>query len=46
MKGTDHQGERDVRIAKIQKIKAMGIVPYAQSFGKKDLIGDLSKNAE
>jgi lysyl-tRNA synthetase, class II len=42
----DHQGEREVRIAKVQKIKAMGIVPYAQSFNKKDLISDIIKNYE
>jgi lysyl-tRNA synthetase class 2 len=42
----DHQGERDVRIAKIQKIKDMGIIPFAQSFDKKDLIGDIIKNYE
>jgi len=34
----DHQGERETRIAKVQKMKAMGIVPYAQSFDKKILI--------
>ena len=45
-KATDHQGEREVRIAKIQKMKAMGIIPYAQSFGKKDLIGDIIKRSE
>ncbi len=38
VKVTDHQGERDVRIAKISKIKAMGIQPYAQSFDKKNMI--------
>ncbi|MEI6672855.1 MAG: hypothetical protein WCL02_06065 [bacterium] len=38
VKVTDHQGERDVRIAKIQKMKSMGIIPYAQSFNKKNLI--------
>jgi len=35
---TDHQGEREVRIAKIQKMKNIGILPYAQSFDKKNLI--------
>jgi hypothetical protein len=35
---TDHQGEREVRIAKVQKMKAMGVIPYAQSFDKKNLI--------
>jgi hypothetical protein len=43
---TDHQGEREVRIGKVQKMKDMGIIPYAQSFSKKDLIGDIIKNAE
>lgn len=42
----DHQGEREVRIAKAKKIKAMGIVPYAQSFDKRNLIGDIIKNYE
>lgn len=42
----EHQGEREVRIAKIQKMKDMGIVPYAQSFDKKDLISDIIKNYE
>ena len=37
-KVTDHQDERDVRIAKVQKMKNMGIIPYAQSFDKKNLI--------
>ncbi|MCX6825214.1 MAG: lysine--tRNA ligase [candidate division SR1 bacterium] len=46
VKVTDHQGERDVRIAKVQKIKAMGIIPYAQSFDKKNIIGDIIKNYE
>ncbi|MEI6774824.1 MAG: hypothetical protein WCL18_08905 [bacterium] len=35
---TDHQGEREVRIAKVQRMKAMGIIPYAQSFDKKHMI--------
>jgi len=42
----DHKGEREVRIAKVQKIKAMGVVPYAQSFDKKDLISDIIKKYE
>ena len=45
-KATDHQGERDVRIAKIQKMKSMGIIPYAQSFDKKNLISDIIKDYE
>jgi len=43
---TDHQGEREVRIGKIQKMKAMGIFPYAQSFDKKDLIWNIIKTYE
>ena len=43
---TDHQGERDVRIAKIQKMKDMGIIPYAQSFDKKNLISDIIRDYE
>lgn len=34
----EHQDERDVRIAKVQKMKNMGIIPYAQSFDKKNMI--------
>jgi len=45
-KVTDHQDERDVRIAKAKKMKSMGVVPYAQSFDKKDLIGDIIRNFE
>ncbi|HKL44449.1 MAG TPA: amino acid--tRNA ligase-related protein, partial [Candidatus Absconditabacterales bacterium] len=36
--------ERDVRIQKMQKIEKMGIKSYAQSFDKKDLVGDIIKN--
>ncbi len=42
-KTMDHVGERDTRIAKAKKMKAMGIFPYAQSFDKKDLISDIIK---
>jgi lysyl-tRNA synthetase class II len=45
-KTSDHQGEREVRIAKVKKMKSMGIVPYAQSFNKKDLISDIIKEYE
>ena len=45
-KTIDHQWEREVRIAKIKKIETMGIIPYAQSFDKKDLISDIIKNHE
>ena len=37
----DHKGEREVRINKAQKMKTMGIFPYAQSFDKKNLISDI-----
>ncbi len=43
---TDHQGERDVRIAKIQRMKDMGVIPYAQSFDKKNLISDIIRDYE
>jgi lysyl-tRNA synthetase class 2 len=43
---TDHQGERDVRIAKVHKMKAMGVNPYAQSFNKTHLIGDIISQYE
>ena len=43
---TDHQDERDVRIAKVQKMKDMGVIPYAQSFDKKDLISDIIQDYE
>jgi len=42
----DHVGERETRIAKIQKMKAMGIIPYAQSFDKKNLISDIINTYE
>lgn len=40
------QSERDVRIAKIAKMKSMGIIPYAQSFDKKHLVSDIVKEYE
>jgi len=43
---TDHQGERETRIAKIQKMKTMGVIPYAQFFEKKDLIFNIIKEYE
>ncbi|MCX6823796.1 MAG: lysine--tRNA ligase, partial [candidate division SR1 bacterium] len=43
---TDHQDERDVRIAKAKKMKNMGVIPYAQSFDKKNLISDIIKDYE
>lgn len=44
---TEHQqSERDVRIAKIVKMKSMWIIPYAQSFDKKNLISDIIKDFE
>ncbi len=42
----DHVGERETRIAKAKKMKTMGIIPYAQSFDKKDLISDIIKDYE
>jgi lysyl-tRNA synthetase class II len=35
------QSERDVRIAKVAKMKSMGIISYAQSFDKKQMIADI-----
>jgi len=43
---TDHQGERETRIAKIQKMKTMGVIPYAQFFERKDLIFNIIKEYE
>jgi lysyl-tRNA synthetase class 2 len=40
------QSERDVRIAKVEKMKSMGIIPYAQSFDKKNLVSDVIKEYE
>ncbi len=42
----DHQWEREIRIAKTKKMKDMGIIPYAQSFDKKDLISAIIKTYE
>lgn len=38
-----YQSERDVRISKVQKMKSMWIIPFAQSFDKKNLISDIIK---
>lgn len=38
--------EREVRIQKIEKMKALWVVPYAQHFDKKDLIEDIIKEYE
>jgi len=46
VKITDHLGERETRIAKVSKLRAMGINPYAQSFDKKNLIGDIIRDYE
>lgn len=46
IKVTDHVGERETRIAKVHKLRAMGINPYAQSFDKKNLIGDIIRDYE
>lgn len=45
-KAVDHVGERETRIAKAKKMKTMGVIPYAQSFEKKDLISDIIKSYE
>lgn len=42
----DHVGERETRIAKAKRMKDMGVIPYAQSFDKKDLISDIIKTYE
>ncbi|HMS91100.1 MAG TPA: lysine--tRNA ligase [Candidatus Absconditabacterales bacterium] len=42
----EHQNERDVRINKVKKMKNIGIIPYAQSFDKKNLIGDIIQTYE
>lgn len=42
----DHVGERETRIAKAKKMKNMGVIPYAQSFDKKDLVSDIIKTYE
>ncbi|PID34837.1 MAG: hypothetical protein CR971_01205, partial [candidate division SR1 bacterium] len=38
--------EREVRIQKIKKMQTMGVVPFAQSFAKKDMIADIIKTYE
>ena len=43
---TPHQWEREVRIGKVHKMQAMGIIPYAQQFPKKDFIGDIIARSE
>lgn len=45
-KATDHQGEREIRIGKVHRMKTMGIIPFAQSFDKKNLIWDIIKEYE
>ncbi|MEI6426360.1 MAG: lysine--tRNA ligase [Candidatus Absconditabacteria bacterium] len=35
------QSERDVRIRKVERIKSLGIIPYAQHFSKKNMIADI-----
>lgn len=42
----DHVGERETRIVKVKKMKDLGIIPYAQSFDKKNLISDIIKTYE
>ena len=38
--------EREVRIQKVEKMKKMGIHPFAQSFQKQDMIKDIIANEE
>lgn len=40
------QSERDVRIWKVQRIKSLGLVPYAQSFSKQDMIANIISTYE
>lgn len=40
------QSEREVRIQKIQKMRALGVIPYAQSYDKTHLIADIIKSFE
>jgi lysyl-tRNA synthetase class 2 len=40
------QSERDVRIRKIQKMKTLGVIPYAQHFAKKDMVADIISTYE
>lgn len=42
----DHLWEREVRIQKVHKMRAMWVVPYAQSFSKKQSIDDIIKSSE
>ncbi len=46
MTETEYQSERDARIEKVAKMKAMGVIPYAQQFSKKNLIADITKSYE
>ena len=39
----NYQSEREVRISKVQKMKSIWVVPFAQSFDKKHLIWDIIK---
>ena len=39
---TQNQSERDVRIAKLQKIRDFGLNPYPAKFPKKDKVTDIS----
>ena len=41
MSKNNQLSERDVRIQKIEKMKKMGVKPYAQSFDKKNLVSDI-----
>jgi len=41
VKVTDHVGERETRIAKVHKLRTMGVIPYAQSFAKTQSLNKL-----
>lgn len=40
------QSERDVRIQKVTRIQALGVVPFAQSYDKTHLIADIIQEYE
>jgi lysyl-tRNA synthetase class II len=39
---TTHADEVQTRIEKVERMKALGIIPYAASFDKKNIISSLS----
>jgi lysyl-tRNA synthetase class 2 len=40
------QSERDVRIRKVERIKSLGIIPYAQHFSKENMVADIISTYE